>query len=167
MAGYLSINEVGRLTGLASHTIRYYEKQFPQLLDVKRTRGGHRQYLPRHLDALKSIIGLLKDQKLSIKSAREKLGETQPGETGESAASSVGKTPSPDVAELNRALTQVLDRIDRLCLLNERRDELLQTLLTREKSGNSVELLDQISRCRNETRETMRMYESLMAIWKN
>lgn len=167
MAGYLSINEVGRLTGLASHTIRYYEKQFPQLLDVKRTRGGHRQYLPRHLEALKSIISLLKDQKLSIKSAREKLGEPEQSEICESVDCPAGNTASPDVAELNRALTQVLDRLDRLCLSNERRDALLQTLLTREKDGSSVELLDQISRCRNETRETMRMYESLMAIWKN
>lgn len=163
MAGYLTINEVSRITGLASHTIRYYEKQFPVLLDVKRSKGGHRQYQPRHLEALQAIIELLKSQKLSIRSARERLGEPDPTES----SASLPLTRNSEVAELNHALILVLEKLDHLCSINERRDALLETLIGKANNTESVQLLDQISRCRNETRETMRMYQSLMERWKN
>lgn len=166
MGSYLSINEVSRITGLATHTIRYYEKQFPFLLDVKRTKGGHRQYLPKHLEALQSIIELLKNQKLSIRTARERLGEPDFAESTDDGAAA--RLPgNNEVAELNQALILVLEKLDRLCSINERRDALLEALVDKVAGHESLQLIEQISRCRNETRETMRMYQSLMERWKN
>jgi DNA-binding transcriptional MerR regulator len=166
MGSFLSINEVSRITGLATHTIRYYEKQFPLLLDVKRSKGGHRQYLPRHLEALQSIIELLKNQKLSIRTARERLGEPDIDESGEE-LNLAKPAANNEVAELNQALVLVLEKLDRLCTINERRDALLEALVDRASGQESLQLIEQISRCRNETRETMRMYQSLMERWKN
>lgn len=166
MAGYLTINEVSRITGLANHTIRYYEKQFPLLLDVERSKGGHRQYLPRHLESLQAIISLLKEHKLSIRAAREMLGEPEAQPEPQIEAVEEGK--NAESVDLSRALLMVLDRLDRLCLINERRDTLLEKLVGKPSGSlENKELLEQIARCRNETKETMQMYQTLMKQWKN
>lgn len=166
MSGYFSINEISRLTGLAAHTIRFYEKQFPVLLDVQRTRGGHRKYQSHHLEALQAIVKLLKDEKLSIKAAQQALGEPQPSNEPE-LEEKADRAANVENSELGRALALVLERLDRLCQSNEKRDALLETLINRQSSDEPQHLLEQISRCRNETRETMRMYEALMHLWKN
>ena len=47
MAGPMSIEEFSRLTGMSSHTLRYYERAglMPR---VERNAGGHRRYSERH-----------------------------------------------------------------------------------------------------------------------
>jgi DNA-binding transcriptional MerR regulator len=166
MTDYFTIAEISRLTGLASHTIRYYEKQFPVLLDVERSKGGHRIYRARHLEALKSVIRLLKDEKLSIRAARKMLGEPD-SIASEKHEDNSGQKFSPDAYEINRSLMLVLEKLDRLCQSNERRDALLESILRRTDSKDGNQLIEQIARCRSETRETMKMYESLMLRWKN
>jgi DNA-binding transcriptional MerR regulator len=162
MSQYYTITEVSRLTGLASHTIRYYEKQFPFLLDVERSKGGHRQYRVHHLENLKKVLHLLKEKKLSIKEAKEILGE--PGEKLRLAQESQSHNRN-DQSEVKAALKLVLDRLDSLCHSNERRDLLLETMLQRAFPDENNELLAQIARCRKETKETMKMYQSLMVRW--
>lgn len=162
MVHYYTITEVSRITGLASHTIRYYEKQFPFLLDVERSKGGHRQYRAHHLENLKKVLHLLKEKKLSIKEAKEILGE--PGEKV-LIHQTLQSNDSNDQSEVKAALELVLDRLDALCHSNERRDLLLETMLQRAFPEENNDLLAQIARCRKETKETMKMYQSLMVRW--
>lgn len=159
MADQFSIAEVSRLTGLASYTLRYYEQQFPVLLDVERSRGGHRIYRQRHLDTLRAILRLLKDEKLSIRRAREVLGEPE-----EPVVAAVSQTTGNENSQdgVSRLLMMVLDRLDQICRNDEIRDKMLQDLLKNQSFGRNDELIDQIARCRRETRETVKLCHTVM-----
>ncbi len=162
MAEHFSIAEVSRLTGLASHTLRYYEQQFPVLLGVERTRGGHRVYRKQHIETISAILRLLKEDKVSIRKARELLGEPD-------AKSSAVEQPVPASQpseqgghEFGKLLMVVLDRLDNICRNNDNRDRLLENLLRNQTESSNEELLAQISRCRYETRETMKLCQMVM-----
>lgn len=147
----LSIADVSRLTGLASHTLRYYEQQFPVLLDVERSRGGHRIYRRRHLDTLTSILRLLKDEKVSIRRARELLGEPCVDEFSSGCPAKENVVSEDDSGMLARMLAMVLERLDNICRDNDKRDKLLHELLKNQTVGRNDDLLEQIARCRRET----------------
>ena len=164
MAEQYSIAEISRLTGLPAHTLRYYEQQFPVLLGIERTRGGHRIYRKHHLDTISRLIKLLKDEKVSIKRARELLGEPdaamQPEEQGQSDSRS--ETGGESNANLEHMLHLVLERLDLICRNNENRDTLLVKLLKNQPSEHKHELLEQIARCRHETRETIKLCHTVI-----
>lgn len=159
MAEQYSIAEVSRLTGLPAHTLRYYEQQFPVLLGVERSRGGHRIYRKHHLDTISRIIRLLKDEKVSIRRARELLGEPKAAHSEEHPAA---ETSSDSSAHLESMLHLVLERLDMLCRNNESRDNLLMHLLKNQPSDEKHELFDQIARCRQETRETIKLCQTVI-----
>ncbi|MDD3147375.1 MAG: MerR family transcriptional regulator [Candidatus Riflebacteria bacterium] len=163
MADQFSIAEISRLTGLASHTLRYYEQQFPVLLDVERSRGGHRIYRKRHLETLNSILKLLKDEKLSIRRAREVLGEPEEAVVAET-ASACEAEPQIEAENLavSRMLLLVLERLDHICRNNENRDRMLHDLLKGQSINRNDELIDQIARCRHETHETVKLCQTVM-----
>ena len=159
MAEQYSIAEVSRLTGLPAHTLRYYEQQFPVLLGVERSRGGHRIYRKHHLDTISRIIRLLKDEKVSIRRARELLGEPDTQQTEEHTAV---ESSSDGNAHLENMLHLVLERLDLLCRNNESRDTLLMSLLKNQPADQKHELLEQIARCRQENRETIRLCQTVI-----
>lgn len=161
MAEQLSIAEVSRLTGLASHTLRYYEQQFPVLLDVERSRGGHRIYRQRHLDTINSILCLLKNEKLSIRKARLLLGEPDEVMHVSEVAHAESKYENEN-SDVSRMLIMVLERLDHICRNNESRDKLLHGLLKNQLTGANDELLEQIARCRHETSETVKLCRTVM-----
>ncbi|GAB4364915.1 MAG: hypothetical protein Kow0042_03840 [Calditrichia bacterium] len=70
MNGYLKIREVCELVGISPHTLRYWEKEFPDYLQPTRTDGGHRLYDDHNLRRLLQIKHLLKDKYYSIKGVR-------------------------------------------------------------------------------------------------
>lgn len=158
MAEHYSIAEVSRMTGLASHTLRFYEQQFPVLLDLDRTRGGHRIYRARHLEALKSITRLLKDEKMPIRKAREILGEDSTDNTAEKITSEAKESSG----DLQKLLVMVIERLDLICRNNEKRDRIMDAVIKNQPPASRDELLDQISRCRRETRETIRLCQIVM-----
>ncbi|EKD83167.1 MAG: putative transcriptional regulator [uncultured bacterium] len=160
MAEQYSIAEISRLTGLPAHTLRYYEQQFPILLDVERTRGGHRIYRKHHLETISRIIRLLKDEKVSIKRAKELLGEPDSMARPEEHVS--GEAGVENNANLEYMLHLVLERLDHICRNNENRDTLLVNLLKNQPSEHKHELLEQIARCRHETRETMKLCQTVI-----
>lgn len=162
MAEHFSIAEVSRLTGLASHTLRYYEQQFPVLLGVERTRGGHRVYRRQHLETLNTILRLLKEDKVSIRKARELLGEPDTRSSVVDPVLPVSHSNEQGGYELGKLLMVVLDRLDSICRNNDNRDRLLENLLRNQTESSNEELLAQISRCRYETRETMKLCQMVM-----
>ncbi|KVV55231.1 MerR family transcriptional regulator [Burkholderia cepacia] len=56
-AGPLTIGQVAELTGLSTHTLRYYE-QAGLLRAISRTAAGHRLYAPADLDWLAFVMRL-------------------------------------------------------------------------------------------------------------
>ena len=160
MAEALTIAQVSRLTGLASHTIRYYEKQFPELLDVERTRGGHRIYRKNHLEALNRIITLVRDKKTPIKEARTMLEKHSDMESYSNNYYSTNESES--ISQINSVLIMVLRRLEDICRDNKRQEDRLTRYLESGKEKDKQELLDQVKRCRNETKETMNLYQTLI-----
>ena len=164
MAEQLTIAQVSKLTGLASHTLRYYERQFPLLLDVERTKGGHRIYRRHHIDAINSIVKLLKEQRTSIKQAQQLLS---PAEQENNLSTCEAVETTNDQTNVSNLLLQVIERLDNICQINQKRDMMMQHLLSNSKGSGKEDLLVQIKQCRKETRETMRLYQTLLHKRKN
>lgn len=68
--GYLKVREVCELVGISPHTLRYWEKEFSQILKPERTAGGHRLYDDHNLRKLLEIKHLLKDKLYSVKGVK-------------------------------------------------------------------------------------------------
>jgi DNA-binding transcriptional MerR regulator len=69
----VSIRDAARIIGVPAHTIRYWEKEFSEFLNPPRTTGKQRRYGDLHLERLKVIFHLLKEQGYSIAGARRTL----------------------------------------------------------------------------------------------
>lgn len=69
---YYNIREVASMVGIAEHTLRFWEKEFPSL-NPKKTSGGARQYTQQDIELLRLIYHLVKEQGLTIKAARARL----------------------------------------------------------------------------------------------
>lgn len=75
---YYSIGEVGEILNINQSTIRYWEKQFPELKPKKKTKTSKRKFNNLDIQTLFHIKQLLKDDELSINSAKEKLLNWKP-----------------------------------------------------------------------------------------
>lgn len=75
---FYKIGEVCAITGVPSHVLRFWEKQFPQLQPNK-TQLGHRLYRKRHVQTVLEIRSLLYDRKFTIAGAREYLASSSEG----------------------------------------------------------------------------------------
>lgn len=71
--GYLKVREVCELVGISPHTLRYWEKEFSDYLNPRRTAGGHREYDDHNLRRLVEIKHFLKNELYSIQGAKNKL----------------------------------------------------------------------------------------------
>jgi DNA-binding transcriptional MerR regulator len=71
---YYSISDVCRIIDEEQHILRYWEKEFTQL-KPKKNRGGNRVYSEKDLLMLKSIKYFLRNDKLSVKSAKEAIAK--------------------------------------------------------------------------------------------
>ena len=69
---YYSIREVSELTGIESHVLRFWEKEFSQL-NPRRGRSGNRAYTERNIKVILAIKDLLYAQKYTITGAVERL----------------------------------------------------------------------------------------------
>lgn len=104
----IGIGDAARLIGVASHTVRYWEKEFDFFLKADRTEGRQRRYGDESLKKLRRIYRLLKEEGYSIAGARRLLRREMTGEqVGEEA-------PAPQ---------ETVDRITRMI-----RSELLEQL---------------------------------------
>lgn len=69
---YYSIKEVSEKFNIPFSSLRFYEKQFPQL-KPKRNSKGIRQYSKKDLELISEIIGLVKKEGHTLNGAKEKL----------------------------------------------------------------------------------------------
>lgn len=75
---YYSISEVSKLVDEEQHILRYWEKEFDQL-KPKKNRGGNRIYSDKDIKLIQQIKQLLRDEKLSLKGAQEKIQQYYDG----------------------------------------------------------------------------------------
>lgn len=75
---YRSIGEVGRMTGLEPHVLRYWESEFEELHPQK-NRAGRRVYTEKDMAAVRRIQHLLREEKYTIEGARQVLARASGG----------------------------------------------------------------------------------------
>jgi len=69
---YYSISEVAEMFQVNESTLRFWEKEFPDLTPKKAGRGI-RQYQQKDIDLLKLIHHLVKEEGMTIPGARQRL----------------------------------------------------------------------------------------------
>ena len=69
---YYSISEISKLVDEEQHILRYWEKNF-NLIKPRKNRAGNRVYSEKDLNIIKSIKYLIREEKLSLAGAKEKL----------------------------------------------------------------------------------------------
>ncbi|MFI0394951.1 MerR family transcriptional regulator [Paracoccus sp. p1-h21] len=93
---FRSIGEVARIVGVAPHVLRYWESQFSQLSPVKR-RDGRRYYRPDDLYLVAGLVGLLREDGLTIRGAKKLLSQDRGAATrarGVSRLQEAGQLPA-------------------------------------------------------------------------
>lgn len=71
---FYSISEVADMFHVNQSNLRFWEKEFSQLMP-KRNAKGSRFYSPEDIAIIKSIIYLVNEQKLTLNGAKRKLGQ--------------------------------------------------------------------------------------------
>jgi len=69
----VTISMASRITGVELHTLRYWEREFADVLNPVRTGGGQRRYRPEDIQIVFAIKRLLRDEMFSIAGARRHL----------------------------------------------------------------------------------------------
>lgn len=77
---FYPIREASRLTQVAPHTLRYWEKRL-QLLRPTRINGGQRRYSRGDLDTIVKVRDLLAGRRLTLEGAKKALApaRSRPG----------------------------------------------------------------------------------------
>ncbi len=75
---YYKIREVSEMLELPAPTLRFWEREFPDL-KPRRNEGGTRFYTPGDIETLRIIRFLVKDKGLKIAAAREMLRTNREG----------------------------------------------------------------------------------------
>ena len=96
------IKDVAQKTGLPASTIRYYDQQFSEFLDVKRGAGRRRMFTPQAVERLLTVQRMLKEEGLSLRQVRQALG-------GESTTVAASGGLAECRAEINRLKEHVAD----------------------------------------------------------
>jgi DNA-binding transcriptional MerR regulator len=103
---YYKIGEVGEISGVPAHVLRFWEKQFPQLVPNK-TRSGHRLYKKKDIEVILKIKELLYDRRFTIKGARDFLA------SGPADAAPVPPTSGEVLGRLREGLLRLKDILHR------------------------------------------------------
>ena len=69
---FFRIGEVGRIIGVKTYVLRFWEKEF-SILKPRRTNARQRVYQREDIEKIAEIRRLLYDEKLTIKGARDRL----------------------------------------------------------------------------------------------
>lgn len=76
---YFKIRDVAELLSVNQSTLRFWEKEFPTLINPYRNSGGTRYYSPADIENLRKIIYLLKERGLKLEAAKAELTHNRAG----------------------------------------------------------------------------------------
>ncbi len=100
---YYSITEVGKMTDLKPHILRYWETEFP-FLRPKRNRAGNRAYRKKDIDMILQIKHLLYDEGYTIEGAKLKIRAMRKAESEREETISEVETISAEKLQFIREL---------------------------------------------------------------
>ncbi len=76
---YYSISEVAEQFGVAESVLRYWEKEFPQVIAPRKSGRNVRQYSLEDIEQVRLVYNMLKVRGLKIAAAREALRKNRRG----------------------------------------------------------------------------------------
>lgn len=124
--GFMSIREVSALTGVPPHTLRFWEKQMPDILRPERTPGGQRRYDRQTAERIRMIKRLSDEKRHSLAAIRRHMGAMH---------GFAQRLPDPrKKVRAERAMELIVDEV--AGLLKERLLDLLEAEKV-EASGNA------------------------------
>lgn len=80
---YFKIGEVSKISGLASHVLRFWESEFKKI-KPRRTASGQRSYTQKDVAMILEIKHLLHEKKFTIEGARKYLSSRNRPESDDS-----------------------------------------------------------------------------------
>ena len=101
--------EAAKILNVAPSTLRYWESEFGNILNIQRNENGYRQYSKENIALLKEIKRYLYEQKYSIKQVREILNLEKSKQ--DIAATLIANT-DPNTADFLHALLEKFDQIE-------------------------------------------------------
>lgn len=104
-----STSEAAKILNVAPSTLRYWESEFGNILNIQRNENGYRQYSKDNIELLKEIKTYLYEQKYSIKQVREILNLEKSKQ--DIAATIIGNT-DPNLSKFLHALLEKFDNIE-------------------------------------------------------
>lgn len=98
---YFKIGEVSKISGLASHVLRFWESEFKKI-KPRRTAAGQRSYTQKDVAMILEIKHLLHEKKFTIEGARKYLSSRTRPESDD----------SDFLEDLKKELTIIRDLLD-------------------------------------------------------
>ena len=74
---FYSIREVGQMFGLNESTLRFWEKEFEDIIAPQKNAHGKRFYSEEDIKNVRLVFYLLKTRKMTIAGARQKLKDNK------------------------------------------------------------------------------------------
>ena len=105
---YYSIKEAAQLLGVNESTLRYWEKEFPQLRPKTQALNKVRQYTAEDLELLKTIYSLVKVRGFKLAAARKLLSENRKGVDKSSEVLATLLSVRSQLQELKRHLSGIV-----------------------------------------------------------
>lgn len=109
MSEYYTTSEAAKIINVAPSTLRYWESELGNILNIERNENGYRQYKKENIAIFKKIKSYLYEKKYSIKQVREILNMEESKQ--EIAATLVGNS-DPKLNNLVHALLEKFDNIE-------------------------------------------------------
>jgi len=113
----LSIAEVARQTGIPVTTLRFYEKELPGLLPIRKTQGGHRRYRAEDVARLAAVRRLTETEGLKLSDVRRVMtsrGDAEPLREEVDRLRQILRRQSESVDEIFHRLSRLEGRIGEL-----------------------------------------------------
>lgn len=74
---YYSISEVARHFEVNESLLRYWEKEFPELITPKKAGGNIRQYRKEDIENIRLIYHLVKEKGMTLAGAKQRLKQNK------------------------------------------------------------------------------------------
>jgi DNA-binding transcriptional MerR regulator len=111
---YYSISEVSKEVDEETHILRYWEKEFSQL-NPRKNSGGNRIYSTNDLDVVRNIKSLIRNEKLSLKGAKERMDSIYSNKSDDMPKEMNGRTElnisKNELIELKNILSEVSEML--------------------------------------------------------
>lgn len=108
---YYKIREAGKIAGVKTHVLRFWETEFPALSPQK-GRNGQRVYRPGDIELILEIRKLLYEDGYTIAGARKQMGMRAPAPAPKKRAPQFAKPPDTEPLPEKTANSPASDAAD-------------------------------------------------------